>query len=294
MAASPDILTFHDGSWHAGSVPVMRSADHGAWLGTPVFDGARRFDGVSPDLDAHCARVNRSAVALGMTPTLTCGEIVARVEEGLERFAPDAAVYIRPMYWSTGYGAGFISADPESTDFCLCLQAIPMPAPESAARLTTTRFTRPTLEVATVDAKAACLYPNNARMMREAIAKGFTNALVTDMLGNVAESATSNVFMARDGEVLTPVPNGTFLNGITRQRVIALLREDGVTVRETTLTLADFRAADEVFMSGNLAKVTPVSAFEEREYGIGRFARRARELYMDWARSTPAAAESAA
>ena len=290
MAASPDILTFHDGSWHAGSVPVMRSADHGAWLGTPVFDGARRFDGVSPDLDAHCARVNRSAVALGMRPTLETGAIVERVHEGLERFPADVAVYVRPMYWSTGHGPGFIVADPEGTDFCLCLQAIPMPDPESAARLTRTRFTRPTLDVATVDAKAACLYPNNARMMREAIAKGFTNALVTDALGNVAESATSNVFMARDGEVLTPVPNGTFLDGITRRRLIGLLRADGVVVHETTLTPGDFRDADEVFLSGNLAKVTPVTAFDETEYAIGPLARRARALYMDWAHGAGGAA----
>ena len=285
MSALPEILTFHDGRWQDGSVPVMRSADHGAWLGTPVFDGARRFDGVAPDLAAHCARVNRSAEALGMRPTLAADEIVERVHEGLERFPADAAIYVRPMYWSTGYGAGFISADAESTDFCLCLEAIPMPDPEGAARLTTTRFTRPTLDVATVDAKAACLYPNNARMMREAIGKGFTNALVTDPLGNVAESATSNVFMVRDGEVLTPIPNGTFLNGITRQRLIGLLREDGVAVHETTLSLDDFRAADEVFMSGNLAKVTPVSAFDDVEYGIGALTRRARMLYMDWARS---------
>ena len=263
----------------------MRSADHGSWLGTVVFDGARRFDGVTPDLEAHCARVNRSAEALGMRPTLEVGALVERVHEGLERFGADAAVYIRPMYWSTGYGPGFIAADYESTDFCLCLQAIPMPPADAAARLTTTRFTRPTLEVATVNAKAACLYPNNARMIREAIDKGFTNALVTDPLGNVAESATSNVFMARDGEVFTPIPNGTFLDGITRRRVIALLREAGVAVHETTLTLEDFRGADEVFLSGNLAKVSPVTAFEDREYGVGPLTRRAREAYMDWARA---------
>ena len=288
MSADSDILTFHDGRWQSGSVPIMRSADHGSWLGTPVFDGARRFDGVAPDLAAHCARVNRSAEALGMHPTLGAGEVVERVHEGLARFAPEIAVYVRPMYWSTGYGPGFISADPDSTDFCLCLQAIPMPDPEAAVRLTTTRFTRPTLEVATVDAKAACLYPNNARMIREAIDKGFDNALVTDPLGNVAESATSNVFMVRDGEVLTPVPNGTFLNGITRQRLIGLLREAGTTVHETTLSLEDFRGADEVFMSGNIAKVTPVSAFDDREYGIGPLTRRARALYMDWAHSARA------
>ena len=263
----------------------MRSADHGTWLGTLVFDGARQFDGVCPDLHAHCERVNHSAAALCMNPTLATDAIVGLVQEGLEQFDRSAAIYIRPMYWSTGYGDGIISADPDSTDFCLCLQEMPMAPAGGSARLTTTQFTRPTLDVATVNAKAACLYPNNARMVREAIAKGFTNALVCDGLGNVAETATSNVFMVRDGEVFTPIPNGTFLNGITRRRVIGLLRQAGITVHESCLKPADFHEADEVFMTGNIAKVTPVTAFDDTVYAEGPITTLAREAYMDWARS---------
>lgn len=285
MPSDNTILTFHDDRWQSGSVPVMRSADHGSWLGTLVFDGARQFEGVCPDLQAHCERVNQSALSLGMNPTLETDAIVECVHEGLAQFDKDAAVYIRPMYWSTGYGDGFISADPESTDFCLCLQQIPMAAADASATLTTTRFHRPTLDVATVNAKAACLYPNNARMMREAVAKGFSNALVTDSMGNVAESATSNVFMVRDGEVFTPMPNGSFLNGITRQRIISLLRESGVIVHETCLSFDDFHKADEVFLTGNLAKVTPVVAFDDTHYQAGPIAKRARAAYMDWART---------
>lgn len=283
MSTDNPILTFHNGEWQKGSVPVMRSADHGTWLGTLVFDGARQFEGVVPDLQAHCERVNQSALSLGMNPTLSTEAIMEHVSEGLTQFHKDAAIYIRPMYWSTGYGDGFISADPDSTDFCLCLQEIPMPPAANAARLTTTQFRRPSLDVATVNAKAACLYPNNARMMREAVSKGFTNALVCDTLGNVAESATSNVFMVRDGEVFTPVPNGTFLDGITRRRIMGLLREAGVKVHETVLRLEDFHAADEVFLTGNLAKVTPVIAFEDTQYEIGAVTRQARSAYMDWA-----------
>ncbi len=265
----------------------MRSADHGTWLGTLVFDGARWFNGKAPDLEPHCARVNASALALGMEPTLSVNDMIECVREGLKHFNDDSAVYIRPMYWSTDYGDGFISADPTSTDFALCLQGIPMPAENASASLTTTRFHRPTLEVATVNAKAACLYPNNARMIREAISKGFSNALVTDALGNVAESATSNVFMVRDGEVFTPAPNGTFLAGITRSRIIDLLQSDGVTVHETVLTTDDFHAADEVFLTGNLAKVTPVTHFDQTKFPhTGNIANQARSLYWDWAATT--------
>jgi branched-chain amino acid aminotransferase len=103
------------------------------------------------------------------------------------------------------------------------------------------------------------------------------------MLGNVAELASSNVFLAKGGVVLTPVPNGTFLNGITRQRVIELLRGDGVTVVEKTLTYHDFAEADEIFSSGNFAKVLPVIRIDDRHLQPGPFYRRARELYWAFA-----------
>ena len=91
-----------------------------------------------------------------------------------------------------------------------------------------------------IDAKAGCLYPNNARALMEARSRGFDNCLLADMLGNVAELATANVFLARDGVVMTPAANGSFLNGITRQRVLKLLKADGVEAREATLPFADF------------------------------------------------------
>ena len=160
-----------------------------------------------------------------------------------------------------------------------------MAPPDRATTLTTTRFRRPVLEDAVVNAKAGCLYPNNARMLAEARAKGYGNALVADALGNVAETATANIFMVRDGEVFTPIANGTFLAGITRARHIANMMADGMVVHETVLTFEDFRQADEVFMSGNMMKVTPVTEFDGTHYQIGPVTRRVRELYWDWAHS---------
>lgn len=283
MAVGSRIRTYFEGRWHEGDVPVMKAADHGAWLGTTVFDGARYFDGMAPDLDRHLARINRSAEALMIKPSVSTEEMLEITREGLKDFAD--AVYIRPMYWAINGGASGVLAAYGETGFALCLEAIPM-APETAtARLTTTRFRRPTLDCAVTNAKAGCLYPNNARMLAEAQAKGFDNALVCDANGNVAESATSNAFMVKDGEVFTPIANGTFLAGITRARHIANLRADGVTVHETVLTLDDFRGADEVFLSGNMSKVTPVTAFDEVSYQVGPMTRRTRALYWDWAAS---------
>ncbi len=283
MAVGKNIRTYFDGQWHDGDAPIMRAADHGAWLGSSVFDGARFFNGLTPDLDAHCARVNRSAEALMLTPMVSTEQMVELVHEGLQSYAPDTAVYIRPMYWGIDGDQTAIVPQEDSTGFAICLEEIPM-APETAsATLTTTRFRRPVLESAVVNAKAGCLYPNNARMLREARNKGFSNALVADAMGHVAETATANIFMVRDGEVFTPIPNGTFLAGITRARHIKNLRDDGVTVHETVLSFDDFHQADEVFMSGNMSKITPVTALDDTQYQVGPIARRARKMYWDWA-----------
>ncbi len=283
MAFGKNIRTWVEGAWHEGDIPVMRAADHGLWQGSNVFDGARLFDGVTPDLDLHCARLNRSAQALMITPTIDAGDMVEMVREGLNGYTE--AVYIRPMYWAVDGSELGVAPKEDSTAFAISLEAVPMPDPEATTTLTRTSFRRPVLEDAVCNAKAGALYPNNARMLVEAKRKGFGNALVADAMGNVAETATANVFMVRDGVVFTPIANGTFLSGITRARHIANLRADGVEVRETVLTFDDFHAADEVFLSGNFAKVTPVTRFDDTEYAHGPTTKRVRALYMDFAHS---------
>ncbi len=191
------------------------------------------------------------------------------------------------MYWAIDGGmSAIVPREGGKTGFAICLEEIAMPAPEASATLTRTRFRRPVLEDAVVNAKAACLYPNNARMLAEARQKGFSNALVADALGNVAESATANVFAVKDGEIFTPVPNGTFLAGITRARHISNLRADGVMVHEKVMNFDEFHDADEIFLSGNMAKVTPVTAFDDTNYQIGPMTRRVRDMYWDWAATT--------
>lgn len=285
MATGRNIRTWFEGRWHEGDVAVMRAADHGSWLGTTVFDGARWFEGVAPDLDRHMARVNRSAEALMITPTVTAEAMVEIAREGLALYPRGAAVYIRPMYWALDGDATGVVPEPGGTGFALCLEEIPM-APEGATTtLTTTRFRRPVIESALTNAKAGCLYPNNARMLAEARTKGYANALVADALGNVAETATANVFMVKDGELFTPIANGTFLSGITRARHIENARADGIAVNETVLSFDDFRTADEVFLSGNFSKVTPVVEFDGTHYQHGPVTKRMRALYWDWAHS---------
>jgi branched-chain amino acid aminotransferase len=284
MSAAPSkTWTFFDGDWHQGNVPIMGVRTQAAWLGASVFDGARAFEGVTPDLDLHFQRVNASAGHLHLKPSVTIETWLGLTADGLRRFDPVAALYIRPMYWAEGGGAGGgVRFDPESTRWCLCLYEAPMPAPNGFS-VTLSPYRRPTEDNAPVLAKAGCLYPNNSRAMIEAHGRGFGNCILRDALGNVAELGNANVFMAKEGTVFTPVPNGSFLNGITRQRIIGLMREAGVTVVEKSLRYADFQDADEIFSSGNFSKAMPVTRIDDRELQPGPFFRKAREAYWEFA-----------
>ena len=104
--------TYFEGDWHEGNVPIMGPRTHAAWLCSIVFDGARYFEGVTPDLELHCARVNDSARKLFLKPMVATEEWVRLAREGIARFDKDAALYIRPMYW--GEQEGRVGADSRS------------------------------------------------------------------------------------------------------------------------------------------------------------------------------------
>jgi branched-chain amino acid aminotransferase len=284
--------TFFEGAWREGNEKILGVRTHGAWLGSVVFDGARAFDGLTPDLDQHFARVNNSAAKMLLEPVVSLERWLALAKEGLQRFAPGAQLYIRPMYWAEmGFGGG-VRFDPATTNWCLSLYEAPMPPPRGGA-ITLSPYRRPTAESAPVEAKAACHYANGARALIEAAQRGFDNCLMLDALGNVAEFANSNAFFAKDGVVYTPAPNGTFLNGITRQRVIGLLRGAGVEVVETCLSYRDFLEADEIFSTGNFQKVVPIARIDARELTPGPFYAKARALYWDFARESAPALDAA-
>ncbi len=274
--------TYFEGRWHEGNVPLWGARTHAIWLGSSVFDGARVFEGVAPDLDRHCARVNASATTMFLKPHVSVEDMVGLTREGMSKFPTGTTLYVRPMYWAERPGPMALPPDPDSTRFALTLYEAPMRKPDGFS-VTLSPFRRPTQDSAPVDAKAGCLYPNTARAMFEATSRGFDNCLVRDALGNIAELANSNVFAAKDGVVYTPIANGTFLAGITRQRVIALLRDAGVPVVETVMSYADFETADELFSTGNASKVLPITRIDQRSLQPGPLYRQARQLYWNFA-----------
>ena len=284
MADWSQTWTFFDGQWHDGNVPLWGARTHAIWLGSSVFDGARVFENVAPDLDLHCARVNASAKAMALNAGISADAWIGLVHDGIKKFAPGTTLYVRPMYWAERAGPLALPPDPESTRFALTLYEAPMRAPDGFS-ITLSPYRRPTPDSAPLDAKAGCLYPNNARAMLEAKSRGFGNCVVCDAVGNVAELANSNLFMAKDGIVYTPIANGTFLAGITRRRVIGLLRDAGTPVVETVLRYPDLQNADELFSTGNASKVLPITKVDDRSLQPGPIYRKARELYWQFAHS---------
>ncbi|MSP75641.1 MAG: branched-chain amino acid aminotransferase [Rhodospirillaceae bacterium] len=280
-----DTLTYWNGTWHEGNPAILGPRDHAMWLGSIVFDGGRAFEGCGPDLDLHAERAVRSARSLGLNPKQSPEEILKLMHESVRRFGPKAELYVRPMFWAGKGGAGPISVDPDSCQFLLCTYLSPMRAGSPLTLGLCRSIRRPTPESAPTDAKASCLYPNSSRGVAEMLKRGFTNGIVLDALGNVAETCSSNVFLARNGVVATPVPNGSFLAGITRNRTVKLLRSAGITVEERTVSTAELDQADEIFTTGNAGKVQPVSRYEDRDLQPGPIAARAHELYMAFART---------
>lgn len=271
--------TFFDGKWHEGNVQFMGPMTHAPWLGSCVFDGARAFEGVAPDLVLHCERLVRSQRSFGLRELKSAGELVDIAWDGIRKFPKGSALYIRPMSWAE---SGFVDVDPETTRWSMSVYDEPLPEPTGFS-VTCSPYRRPSFDFAPTDAKAACHYPNSARAMRDAKERGFTNAVMLDALGHVSELATANIFYAKNGEVHTPAPNGTFLVGITRNRVIALLHRAGITVHERSLKWTEFLAADEVFSTGNFGKVMPATRVEEQSLQPGPIYKRARELYWSYA-----------
>ena len=271
-----------DGHWTDENPRLVGPADHSMWQASVIFDGARAIGGLAPDLDLHCQRAIRSANSMGLTPGLTWEEIRRLAIEGIGRFAKDAVLYVKPVFFAVGGG---IDINQTTTAFALHLFEAPLPGPGGfSASMSPLR--RPAPDMAPTDAKAACLYPNSIRATAEAMKRGFDAAVMRDPWDNIAEFAFANLWVVKGGVALTPTDNQTFLAGITRRRVMALLNEGGIEAKEAKLTEADLHAADELFSTGNYGKVVACNRFEGRELNAGPVFQEARRRYFAWAETT--------
>ncbi len=276
-------LTYFNGQWSEGNTPLYGAMDNAVWLASSVFDGARSIAGKTPDLRPHLQRVIHSSISLGLVCPHSVDEMEKLCREGIAKFPLDADLYIRPLVFGT---EGLLVALPEKSAFALTLFDAPLPSMAGFSSCLSSLL-RPDQRFAPTDAKASCLYANSTRAMRQAKERGFDNPVMLDAQGHVAEFATANLFIVTEsGEIATPVPNGCFLNGITRQRVIGLLASKGVTVQERSIKPHELMSAVEIFSTGNFGKVTPCVRYEDRTLAVGPIANLARELYMEFTKQS--------
>lgn len=270
-------LTYFNGAWAEGNAPLFGAMDHSVWLGSSVFDGARSIRGHMPDLRPHLQRVVHSAERVGLTCPLSVEQMEQLVREGVAKFPADAELYIRPLVFGTD---GLLIPVPEKSAFALTLFDAPMP-PFTGFSACLSTLRRPDALMAPTDAKASSLYANTSKALREARDRGYDNAVVCDSAGHVAEFASANLFLVTpEGKVVTPVANGTFLSGITRARVIALLAQEGIQVEQRSVRPEELETAVEIFNTGNYGKVTPCVRYEARSLPVGPIATLARDRYM--------------
>jgi len=274
-----NVISWIDGEWHDEEPAVAKATDHAMWLGSAVFDGARSIAGKVPDLEAHCARAIRSCEIMGMQSKVTTEEMVEICHEGIQQFPDDAQLYLCPLFYASG---GFVVPDPESTHLVLTVEESPLPKP-NGFKACLSPFRRPAADMAPTEAKAACLYPNVSRAVADANQRGFDTGVMLDPDGNVAEFSSANLFMVKDGVVHTPEINGTFLNGITRQRVIQLLNDAGVEVVERAISYEELTEADELFATGNYSKVIPCISLDGQALPKGPVFQETREMYFSYA-----------
>ncbi|MEM8551800.1 MAG: branched-chain amino acid aminotransferase [Pseudomonadota bacterium] len=254
--------------WSEAKVHVLTHALHYA---SSVFEGERAYGGEIFECEAHTDRLFASAHAMGFDIPYTKDAINAAKREALSRMGLSDA-YVRPVAWRGSEMMG-ISAQKNTIHVAIAVWAWPSyfdPALlQTGIRLDLAQWRRPDPRSAPCHAKAAGLYMICTLSKHAAEAKGFSDALMLDYRGHVAEATGANVFFVKDGAIHTPTPD-CFLDGITRRTVIALAKARGVTVAERTILpeeLADFH---ECFVTGTAAEVTPVGEIAGHTFTPGR------------------------
>jgi branched-chain amino acid aminotransferase len=271
--------------WHNGQVLPWKEAkvhilNHGLHYASSVFEGIRAYNGKPFRLNDHNVRLLRSAEILGMHVPYSVDEINAACLEMLRVNGLQGA-YMRPVIWRGSEMMAIAASDAPANLAIACWSWGKYFSPElleNGISLKLSRWAKPAPNTAPTESKAGCLYAIGTLAKSEATAAGYTDALMLDYRGLVAESTGANLFMIKNGQIKTPIAD-CFLNGLTRQTVMDLARKAGYVMEEARITLEELLDADEVFLTGTAAEVTPVGKINDRVYTVGPVTKR---LYADY------------
>ncbi|MGL1919497.1 MAG: branched-chain amino acid aminotransferase [Hyphomicrobiales bacterium] len=251
--------------WNESYEHILNHAMH---YGSSVFEGDRAYNGKIFKLEEHTERLFKSSEILGMEVPFTQAEINQACIDTLEKQGFKDA-YVRPYVWR-GVGNG-LSVNAPSNKINVLIAMWEWPSYYSkdelmqGIKLCYAEYKRPSPATAPFKAKAAGLYVICTLSKHKAEAKGYSDALMLDYQGNVAEATSANIFFVKDGELHTPKAD-SFLNGITRRTIISLANDAGIKVHERYIKPEELASFNECFLTGTAAEVTPVSVIEEHNY----------------------------
>lgn len=273
--------------WDQANVHVLVNALH---YGTGVFEGIRAYEAIDGTavfrLTDHIQRLHRSAKAYRIPMSWSVPELIqacksVMVENELE------SGYIRPLVF---YGLGSIGLNPSESKVQTIIAAwrwgtyLGEEGVRNGIRARVSSWRRIPATSFVPAAKGTGQYLNSIMAKQEAAITGYDEGIMLNQDGNVSEGTGENIFVVRDQNVFTPPISSGILDGITRHSVIALLSDAGIEVREATLTRGDLYGADEIFLTGTAAEVTPIREIDDLNVGAGRpgpITRKAQELFAD-------------
>jgi branched-chain amino acid aminotransferase len=273
--------------WMDGALVPWRDANihvltHGLHYGSCVFEGCRAYNGQIFELTKHSERLVKSAEILGFDIPYSVAEIDAACNATLAAMNLTDA-YVRPLAWR---GSEVMGVSAQASRIHLAVAVWEWPSyfkPEDrlkGIRLGRAQYRRPAADTAPTDAKAAGLYMICTISKHAAEKAGFQDALMLDYRGFLAEATGANLFLIRDGAIHTPKPD-CFLNGITRQTVIALAKKRGFEVIERHIEADELASFTEIFITGTAAEVTPVSEVDGTFFTPGTITQTLMQDYSD-------------
>jgi branched-chain amino acid aminotransferase len=276
MAEEP--VVYINGKFLPTSQAAINVYDHGFLYGDGCFEGIRAYNKRVFKLDEHVARMYRSAEKIGLKPPVSAKDFREAILETLRRNKLTDA-YIRPIF-SRGVGDLGISVKtcrkPSAIVITKPVDPKPKTPEEKSMRLITSRYVRTPPQSLNPNIKSMN-YLNNIMAKLEAEQSGADEALLLDYNGHVSEGSAENVFIIKKGELITPTTE-TVLEGITRSTLMELARERKYRVTERRFKLDEVYSADEMFLTGTLAELVPVTEVDGKKIGDGKPGRITREL----------------
>ena len=272
--------------WYNGEFVEWQNAtthvlNHGLHYGSCVFEGLRVYGEKIYKLEKHTDRLFFSAQRMGIDVPYSKDEINRAHEETIKKMNIKYG-YVRPVIWR-GSEMMAISAQKNKINVAVATWEWPSYFTKEdrlkGISLQTAVWKRPPPDCIPTDTKAAGLYMICTLSKHEAEKNGYTDALMLDYKGRVSESTGSNIFLVINGEIHTPVPD-CFLNGITRQAVIEIAKNEGINVIERDIYPDEISKAEEIFLTGSAVEVTPVGKIDNQIFKVGDITTKISSLYM--------------